>query len=132
MKLITGVPRSGKTTYANGKRPSDASPLHHPEPAESAFQHTDDWLTRGPMAARGKTIQALRQGIDLEGCGVVFALERMFKGRDHRLPLTELHWFGTPVVKLTAQQRGFAGRCRAAWSNVEPQLRLMGVRIVRH
>lgn len=118
--LITGVPRSGKTTLARA--------------VELPTLHTDDLIGSCDWSAASARVA---ERLDrpgpwcIEGVAIPRALRKWLAGHPSGKPCDEIRWLGTPRAPLTSGQAAMAKGCETVWDEVYSELQTRGVRIVR-
>jgi len=115
MIIITGVPRSGKTTFADivgGK-------VYHSDDLKMK-----DWSLQSDILAH--LINTYRYDYDImEGVAMVRALRKWLqwnKGNNDS-PAKIIMWFPKELVSLTPGQLSMAKGCRTIWKEIESELR---------
>lgn len=131
--VITGVPRSGKTSVANalskaidterGIRPVEN--LHHP------VRHTDDLV--GKCGWSGASLEAATW-LDtpgpwiIEGVTTIRALRKWaWRSPKHLKPCDYIFWAEAPHGPITAEQRTLMKGCQTIWARLYDELAMRGV-----
>lgn len=138
--VVTGIPRAGKTTFANAMGGEGAADVLHTDdligvqldagPLDwsgvSAYV-AERWLAGGPLVESLGRLEL--RALFVEGVAAVRALRKWLAAHPEGKPCDRVLWFGTPVVALTPGQASLAKGCRTVWAEVEPLLRARGVAI---
>ena len=121
---IAGVPRSGKTTVADGmSRQSPGLRVRHTDDVapmgwSQASQHVSTWLdAAGPWV--------------IEGVAVPRALRKWLARNPTGKPCDVVAFSAEPRVKLTPGQLAMAKGCITVWAEIVAELEKRGVQIVK-
>lgn len=114
-KIITGVPRSGKSTLAG-----------------DAAVHSDDFyaqgLTKSEQSEASK--KALAQSPEVaEGVMMLYGMRRWLKENPRGKPAEEVVFLSEPKVPLSPGQQKMADQMKKAWQDIAPELRKRGVNV---
>ena len=116
--IITGVPRSGKTTLAN-EMSNNVYHVYHSDDLKEK-----DWRLQSNILAR--LIDTHKDDYDImEGVAMVRALRKWLqKNKDNNdSPAKTIMWFPKELVPLTPGQASMAKGCRTIWKEIESELR---------
>ncbi len=113
--LITGYPRTGKTTWA-GKNFSD-------------ILHTDDTIHMG----WSESSQCVSEWLDepyscIEGCTVVRALRKWMRRCEGR-PADVVYWFAEPLERWSGGQQTMSRGMLTVWNEIRDELENRGVEV---
>lgn len=114
---VAGVPRAGKTTYAqslpNARSTDELVPLGWSEASAKAA----GWFNDNDVDV-------------VEGVAVPRALRKWLEANPEGKPCDEVHWFNQPRIPLTPGQSAMAKGCRTVFDEIRPELERRGVKIV--
>jgi hypothetical protein len=121
--LITGGPRTGKTTRANASA-GDCGPI----------RHTDDLIATHGWSEASEVVAGWFDAPGpwvIEGVAVPRALRKWLRGHADGTPCDVVLLLEHPHVPLVAGQAAMAKGLWTVWSEIEGELAARGVRLAR-